>query len=238
MQGPYRAPLALEAEPLPSTCVADPRDARCLAAAPRACLFDLTRARRALSPLALRALGAAATLLLLVGAASLAAITWSVVDSQARLAAVAESREARAITVERATGSRRGALPPLAAIGPETHDVDTLWMRAEQLAASGFDLRTARALLPAGSIAASATDHARVEHEGNRGLRIADLDPRGTAAQAGLMRGDRVLAVNGLALRYPYDLSNAWDTIVKARAAVLEIERDGHPLVLRVDERW
>jgi type II secretory pathway component PulC len=56
-----------------------------------------------------------------------------------------------------------------------------------------------------------------------------------SAAMLGLRAGDVVTALNGFALRRPEDAMRAQGQLPAVRGAVVELVRDGQPVVLRVD---
>jgi hypothetical protein len=255
MNGPYRSPALVHVDPLPNACVPD----------------RAVHASFPLPPAFAKALAAAATLLLLMGSASLGAITWTVVTTPAR-SAPAESamdaqralqsaqyafplapRSARREASRREPAPRQPSLrqpprrdpPPsqLSALGPETHDVEVLWARALRLAAKVPGRTTLqRATIPASAMTASALAHEQIrvaheDHPGASGLRVLSLDARSAPAQAGLLPGDLVTGINGFALQTPGAFSSAWTGATTAQAVVVELQRGGRPLALRVDWR-
>jgi membrane-associated protease RseP (regulator of RpoE activity) len=193
----------------------------------------------------LKALTAAATLLLLVASASLAAVASSLViaglryaPSRASLGAIDEQVQSAGAPSPHAEA---GDGVPLAALGPETHAVDELWRRAARRAAEGVDVTLVRASLPRAAMAAWTRDpsYLRVlpaqSSAGLQGLRIVDLGAGSAPARAGVRAGDVVTAVNGYALASPEDGLRAFAGAGEGRALVAEIERDGHRIALRVD---
>jgi membrane-associated protease RseP (regulator of RpoE activity) len=236
MLGPYRDPVPACVELLPDTCV--PEDA------PGSCCPALASHRAApqasppaTAPLHLRLLTAAATLLLLVGSASLSAITWTVTSTllAARTASVVEPQQ----VVQMAAPAPRSGAPwgfphPVTGLGTDTHDVDALWSRAEWRAASHAQITLARAMVAPDALA-GAIGSARIVGDRRGGLGVVDLDPSSPAALLGLRRGDRITAVNGFPLRRPEDAKRAWTAVAAGRGAVMELERAGHAVALRID---
>lgn len=227
MLGPYRAPVLVAADPLPNACVPEGAAARCPSCTP---------ARPLLAPWIppgfAKVLATAATLLLLVGSASVAATTWTFVTT------VLSAREPR-VNVDDLMFRHVGpALPPLARLGRETHDVEALWERARQLETRGTHLTLARATLAPG-IVADTGDLARRLYEKSRSwhrtLRLVDLDVGSPAALVGLRTGDLITAINGFELRRPGDAMRAQGQLAAIKGAVVELFRDGQPVVLRVD---
>ena len=216
MLGPYRVPAPADPA-LPSRCT----DGAARCSAPRR--------------LVSRTLSAATTTFLLVASASLSAITYSVVSHQAQLAAhhaaPVHARAPRAVPIL--------GLDPLASLGRDTHAVEDLWNRAEQLAEAGADITLARASLPRARVTSWAGNAAlRVEPDARAGgLRILDLGDRSPAALAGVRAGDVITALNGFPLIAPEDGARAFTAVEEARSMVAEIWREGRRVVLRVDLR-
>ena len=86
---------------------------------------------------------------------------------------------------------------------------------------------------------ADAGNLARRLHEdsrgGYRGLRIVDHPAGWPAAMLGLRAGDVVTAINGFALRRREDAMRAQGQLPAVKGAVVELVRNGRPVVLRVD---
>lgn len=255
MLGPYRVPGPVEldsAPPRPEIRCSAVRKGGCGAMPPAPPRFPasiggaLGPSRRSTPAGFLKALTAAATLLLLVASASLAAVASSLVIAQLRYAPAparmargeldeVESAAALLVRAGVADGSQ------LAGVGPETHAVDELWRRAARRAAEGVDVTLVRASLPRTATAAWLRDpsYLRVLPEqtgaGVRGLRIVDLDGQSAPALAGVRKGDVIMAVNGYSLGSPEDGLRAFAGAGEARALVAELERDGHRIALRID---
>jgi hypothetical protein len=180
MLGPYRDPASVEteppAEPLPDRCV--PEEARCPGCPPVA-----VAGRPPVPPAFAKALSAAATLLLLIGCASLSAITWTVTSTlaearAAKLRSAEGEAQARSAPVQvppfgvvlqalaeqqarRAEPAPAAGVSPLASttasmlalLGGESHRAEVLWRRAETLSKEGVALTLARATVAPGAIA-------------------------------------------------------------------------------------
>jgi hypothetical protein len=236
MLGPYRDSVPLEADPLPDACVPerDPRQ-RC-PYEPRASGLGL--ASRFLT----RAVSASATLLLLVASASLSAITWTVTEN---LVATRRLREEavkmRALSPNLGTGPVCEAPKAAALTAPddvETHDVDALWARAKHASRVNGTPTLARASLsPAAFAGVTAPVHVAFEAgpSGLGGLRVLDVADGSQAALLGLRSGDRITSVDGYGLRRPDDALVAYAHLAQGKSALVELERDGRAIVLRVD---
>lgn len=252
MLGPYRIPGPVEPDlacaRTESRCSAV-RTVGCAAMPPAPPRFPASigaaPTRRRVPAGLLKALTAAATLLLLVASASLAAVASSLVIAGLRYAPARASLGALDEQVQ--TASPLPVRPeaadgvPLAALGPETHAVDELWRRAARRAAEGVDVTLVRASLPRAAMATWTRDpsYLRVlparSSAGLEGLRIVDLGAGSAPARAGVRTGDVITAVNGYALASPEDGLRAFAGAGEGRALVAEIERDGHRIALRVD---
>lgn len=68
-------------------------------------------------------------------------------------------------------------------------------------------------------------------------MRLLALDARSAPSLAGLLPGNLITGINGFALRSPDAFARAWTGVATAQAVVIELERGGRPLVLRVDWR-
>lgn len=229
MLGPYREPVLIVADPLPRSCVPEDAPGRVRCPPPA----------RAFPSGFFKALSAAATLLLLVSSASLAAITWTITST------LISAPERLSLHVPEAfMNDRAAARPaPYRARGPlpfdaGTHQVEAIWAREQWTAAQGPWLTLARATVAPGAFApemfAGAGAHARVVHE-PRGLRLVELDEGSTATLVGLRQGDLITAINGFALRRPDDAVRAYEEVAAGRAVVIELLRNGRPVALRVD---
>jgi hypothetical protein len=200
----------------------------------------------------LQTLTAAATLLLLVASASLAAFASTLVITRLRQAPAQDQEQLQIAGVEQRESVQTAASTPslraagrggfaLAALGPETHAVDELWRRARERAAEGADVTLLRASLPQAATASWTNDpsYLRVlpatSRAGLPGLRIVDLGAESAPALAGVRQGDVITAVNGHALVSPEDSARAFADVSKGYALVAEIERNGHRIALRVD---
>jgi S1-C subfamily serine protease len=225
MLGPYRAPASVPVDRLP-----DLPD-RCVPPAHRveSCPhLSLAPARR-LPPVFLKALSASATLLLLVASASLSAVAWTVT------ATLLEGRGAR-LADALPSRTRAPRVPSLASLGPESHDAEVLWGRAERFASVRHDeLTLVRATLSPEVLEAADTP-ARVVHEPGLGggLYVADVGPTSQAAMIGLRPGDLITAVNGFALRHPDAAVRALGTLHTGGEAVVELVRGGRAIALRI----
>lgn len=224
MSGPYRLAGPVETDP-PSN--AGTPGARCSDVDAGACPWRC--APREAAPASrlpqgfARALSVAATTLLLVASASLSAITWSVLEHQFRGGRAAVS------TLQAPDAA-------LATLGPETHAVDELWRRAEQLAAAGSGVVLLRTEIPgaSGSLPIDGVGTSRLRPEQGAGVRVFGLAPRSTPVLAGLENGDLITAVNGYPMRAPEAALQAYPEVQRAHAAVLELVRDHRRIVLRV----
>jgi hypothetical protein len=140
---------------------------------------------------------------------------------------------------------RGAAWSALALSGPvQTHDIEKLWSRAQELRSHGSGSTLARSEMPLHALSPEALEHDHlgvvrgVGAAGAAGLRVTALDARSPAARAGLRRGDLVSGINGYAMDRPETLLHAWNDAAAARAAVLEIDRPGAGrLVMRIDFR-
>src|SRR5271165_6737017 len=119
MLGPYRDLVTVEADTLPDACV--PRNA-----CPQRCPHAPLSPPRGLPAAFAKALSASVTLLLLVGSASISAVTWTVTTTILRARAEPPA--------EMASPPQPRAAPSLASLGTRTHDADALWARAERFA--------------------------------------------------------------------------------------------------------
>jgi membrane-associated protease RseP (regulator of RpoE activity) len=205
------------------------------------CAPGLERARPSRS---LQVMRAAATALLLVASASLAALAASAVIVQLRVAAMPPVAQQIQAMQHEHPAPRRARVSvaegtPLSALGPDTHAVDELWRRATLLSTGGSDVTLVRASLPRAATADVWTNgpgYLRILPEGRgAGLRIVDLDRRSAPALAGVRKGDVITAVNGFPLASPEDGLRAFAGAGEARTLVAELEREGHRIALRVD---
>jgi membrane-associated protease RseP (regulator of RpoE activity) len=234
MADPYRTQLSVDTDPLPDRCIpADERACDCPLHAPR-------RLGASGLPFA-QALSMAATLLLLVGSASLGAVTWTVTTT---------ILEARQLPHARSPGPRVAQRTPrldrtLSALGPETHDADALWTRAERLAAEDRAVTLVRATVAPDALDALRAT-ARVEpvipgggrglpRERRGGVRVASAEPGSLPALLGLRPGDVVTAVDGIALRRPGDVTRALAGSTLSRGVVVELRRGRRWIVMRLD---
>ncbi len=218
MLGPYRDPAPACADVLPDSCVPEGDPTRCcpgLSAPTPAGVAP----RRAGPSVHVRALTAAATLLLLVSSASISAITWTVTSTilaeRAQRSAIEPPPFGLVVQAMAASGWRaqHAPQPPsLDGLGTDTHDVDALWSRAQWRAASGSAITLARASVDPGALA-DGMGAARIVADPRGGLGVVDLDQGSAAAIVGLRRGDLVTAVNGFALRRPDDARRAWAAV-------------------------
>jgi hypothetical protein len=225
MLGPYRDPVLQEAEPLPNACV--PKGER-----QERCPWDRRRivASLAARPF-VRVLSVSATLLLLVASASLSAITWTVTGNLL----AARGRVEAAKRVRQAT---RNGQALVARASDETHDVDALWARAERSFHGNGTPTLARASLsPAAFATVTAPVHVAFESgsPGHGALRVLDAAEGSHAALLGLKRGDRILSVDGYGLSKPEDALTAYAHLAWGKSALLELEREGRAVALRLD---
>lgn len=222
MSDPYRAPGSVEIEP-PARC--DDRPYVCG-----------THTRRAWRPAFSKALSVSATIFLLVASASLSAVAYSVVR---RSAEHAHRREASPTRAPVRFPAQHFGPDPIGSLGNDTHAVDELWRRAEQLAETGADVTLSRASMPRARVADWAGGSAvRVAHDAHAGgLRILDLGDRSPASLAGVRPGDVITAVNGFPLSAPDDGVRAFSAMRDAEGVVAEMWREGRRVVLRVDLR-
>jgi hypothetical protein len=200
MLDPYRTPGPVDAD-LP----AEPLPDRCAPPAVPACPGRSAASRTPRAPIPAgyaKALSAAATLLLLVGSASLSAMTWTVTRTLASAsalyehAAAAHSLQKVDLPVPPVPHKAKRAPAPhedqdpmelawpvrsiLGSLGRPTHDPEVLWKRAEQLAEGTGSVTLARArVLP------EALSSALEPIEGPRrwnGIRLLDTGAGGEPA--------------------------------------------------------
>ncbi len=206
-----------------------------------------------------KALSAAATLLLFGGSASLSAMTWTVTSTLARLAPsraeavqtagpqwpraipappVARHEHAprpeprpRPLPVAQAPAGWSGSI--LGSLGPDTHDVDTLWQRAEKVAADTGALTLVRATMAPAAMRRDLAMNRLVPHRG--GLGVVKLGEGSLEALFGLKQGDLVTAINGYSLRSPEGALSAYASSSADHGAVVELVRAGKLVALRID---
>jgi hypothetical protein len=218
MLGPYRESAILPAELNPERCVPRPE---CQPSCPH-----MARAWRA-SPTLIRALTGAATLLLLVASASIAAIAWTVTTT------ILEARGLRSgVSFERAEVPS----PALASLGAETHNAEVLWARAERFAAHG-PLTLVRATAAPGALAKAGLPSVLVEPHDPGGVEIGELAPGSQVDLLGLRRGDVITAVNG----FPFRMHHAGVKLLSDIASpgggpvVVEFRRGHRAIAMRVE---
>ena len=66
------------------------------------------------------------------------------------------------------------------------------------------------------------------------GVLVSDVDPSGTAARAGVGRGDIILQVNRRAVRSPQEASRALDAVPSGGTAFLLLMRNGQQTFVTV----
>jgi hypothetical protein len=125
-------------------------------------------------------------------------------------------------------------LPPLATLGHECHSPMDLWDRARRVQDAGYDLGFERRWMPAEAVSrvlAQPPGFSRDQDLGVMGFRV-----RGEGWRSlGVEDGDLIVAING------YDPAVARDPAMLApsrrppSSLVIELRREGIPLILRVD---
>jgi membrane-associated protease RseP (regulator of RpoE activity) len=222
MLGPYREPVLVVADPLPRSCVPEGAAPPCLRCQARA--FPVR---------AIKVVTAAATLLLLVGSASVAAISWAAMRSSFTGEDPRPTNSPENVTQAAAPPPQVPRAQELIRLGTATHEVEVLWARAQRVAALGSGLTLARATVAPGALASADTD-VRTMHE-TRGMWVVDIDRRSPAALLGLRAGDLVTAINGFALGKMDEASKAYEAVGEGRSVVVELDRQGRRVALRVD---
>jgi hypothetical protein len=253
MLGPYRDTVTIDVpllvEPLPDRCIPLPQG--CSHPSPPA-VAPAIRPGPSLPPFFGKALAASASILLLSASGFFATGAW--INASSFLAARAVQARAPAPAGNEKTAKRAVRPPPrppapkramtalpgprpvpldgspvwsvLAAMGQPTHDVDTLWRRAQSSGAYTM----ARAAAVRG--AAQPVDPLHwIQQPG--WLEVTGADPRWPNVFSGLRPHDRILAINGTPLRGMHIAQFAM--VALGGNALVELIRDGKLVALRID---
>jgi len=198
-----------------------------------------------------------------VGSASLSAVTWTVTSTRMSARGVREAstnellHAAPAVQAQSRPGPAplpqqrqpapwraprmpvepapppRWATSMLSAMGPEAHQAEVLWSRAEKLAEETHAITLARATVAPQALK-GIFDSAHVAYQ-RGGIRIVQSSERSLEGLLGLQKGDLVTALNGHALDRPEGALEAYADLVAGRAAVIELVRGGKLVALRID---
>lgn len=126
----------------------------------------------------------------------------------------------------------------LGALGRPTHAPAELWRRATKLNAIGMDLILVETRISGravNDIERELSPYARIAPAGDLpGIRVTSLAAGSIARAAGLMDGDVITAVNGYPLGSPDAVLSAYANLREEKMAVVEIQRGGRPIALKV----